>query len=622
MLGSVNGVRARTPLGASRPAQPASRPGRVARARPRSVRVAAQSPIDQQEKPAPAPAAAEELAPASVRLPWPKKRDWATVFLEKVADTVEDALLMAKRGAEAPARNAVDRLVSKGDGGLKLNKQDKPVVLVLGTGWGAHAAVKVIDTDQYEVVCVSPRNHFIFTPMLPSTAVGTIEFRSLLEPIRNSNPFATYFEATCDQIDHEKKIARCTSAVAFMDGRRPQFEIEYDTLVVAVGEQPATFGVPGVVDNAFFMKEITDAVKLRRRTQEVFELAALPGTSEEDRRRLLQFVVVGGGPTGVEFAGTFSDFLKADLSRKYPDLMPFVKVTLLQNAQSILTTFSAPLQAQAIRNFEATGIDVRLGVRVTAVERDFMTLKTKDGEEQKLPYGVCVWSTGNAARPMVRNLVASIPTQAELNKGANPASVKLAVDPYLRVIGARDIIALGDCSRLWGEPLPPTAQVAGQQGAYAARLINRGFQVNEGGLNVPPPIRVDPNASVSRTDVDAALRLQPIDIPRMAAQERLSELDIMAFNTNDSTFTQAPPGVEYYRKPFEFLSLGIMAYVGNEKALVSAEVLDSTFNIAGSLAFLLWRSVYITKQVSFRNRVLILFDWVKARVFGRDLSQF
>ncbi|KIZ07869.1 NADH dehydrogenase [Monoraphidium neglectum] len=203
-----------------------------------------------------------------------------------------------------PRRNAIDRLVRQKDGKLKLRRQlDKPVVLVLGTGWGAQSLIKVIDTDLYEVICVSPRNHFIFTPMLPSTAVGTIEFRSLLEPIRNCNPFATYFEATCDAIDPDKKVARCTGAVAFRDGRRPEFEVEYDTLVVAVGEQPSTFGVPGVAEHAFFMKEITDAVKLRRRTQEVFELAALPGTSEEDRARLLHFVVVGGGPTGVEFAG-------------------------------------------------------------------------------------------------------------------------------------------------------------------------------------------------------------------------------------------------------------------------------------------------------------------------------
>jgi NADH:ubiquinone reductase (non-electrogenic) len=183
------------------------------------------------------------------------------------------------------------------------------------------------------------------------------------------------------------------------------------------------------------MKEITDAVKLRRRTQEVFELAALPGTSEEDRQRLLTFVVVGGGPTGVEFAGTLSDFLKADLAKKYPDLMPYVKVTLLQSAQSILTTFSAPLQAQAIRNFQQQGIDVRLGVRVTAVERDCIALTTSAGQEERLPYGVCVWSTGNAARPMVRSLVNAIPTQKELNAKASPSAVKLAVDPYLRVMG-------------------------------------------------------------------------------------------------------------------------------------------------------------------------------------------
>lgn len=78
----------------------------------------------------------------------------------------------------------------------------------------------------------------------------------------------------------------------------------------------------------------------------------------------------------------------------------------------------------------------------------------------------------------------------------------------------------------------------------------------------------------------------------------------------------------YYRKPFEFLSLGIMAYVGNDKALTQVEAFDTSLALYGSFAFLLWRSVYITKQVSFRNRVLILFDWLKTRVFGRDISQF
>lgn len=86
-------------------------------------------------------------------------------------------------------------------------------------------------------------------------------------------------------------MAYCTAAVAFEDGRRPQFEIPYDLVVVAVGEKPATFGVPGVEEHAYFMKEVSDCVGLRKRIQEAFELAALPGTSEAERRKILHFVV-------------------------------------------------------------------------------------------------------------------------------------------------------------------------------------------------------------------------------------------------------------------------------------------------------------------------------------------
>ena len=151
--------------------------------------------------------------------------------------------------------------------------------------------------------------------------MGTVEFRSLLEPIRIANPFARYFEATCERVDLERRVASCTSAVAYESGRRPTFEVPFDVLVVAVGEQPATFGVPGVAEHCFFMKEITDCTRLRPRIQGAFELAALPGTPEADIRRALHFVVVGGGPTGVEFAGTLADFLTQDLRAKVGPLI-------------------------------------------------------------------------------------------------------------------------------------------------------------------------------------------------------------------------------------------------------------------------------------------------------------
>ncbi|KAF8058293.1 SPAC3A11.07 [Scenedesmus sp. PABB004] len=531
--------------------------------------------------PQPQPEPAEPL-----ELAWPKPRGWAEVALGKLLDTAEDVAVIARRTLKdsLPGAEVIDRLFRReSSGALKLVAR-KPVVLVLGTGWGAHSLIKVIDVDAYEVVVVSPRNHFLFTPMLPSTAVGTVEFRSLLEPIRTSNPFATYLEASCERLDPEAKVAYCTAAVSFEDGRRPSFEIPYDIAVVAVGEAPATFGVPGVSEHCHFMKEVSDTVRLRTRIQEAFELAALPGTSEADRRAVLHFVVVGGGPTGVEFAGTLSDFVRVDLARKYPELMPFVRVSLLQSADSILTQFSGSLQERALANFQASGVEVRLAVRVTGVTRDVIRLRAAGGAEEELRYGICVWSTGNAARPLTQALVASVPRQAALQGGA------------------------------------AAPRGRGQQGAYAARLINRGYSLGLGGLDTAPPVRVDPAHAVG-VDVEAARRLRRVDAAAIAAKPAMTELDVLALTTGDSTYA-APPGVSYYRKPFEFLSLGIMAYVGNDKALTQVEAFDGSLDLYGSLAFLLWRSVYITKQVSFRNRVLILFDWMKARVFGRDLSQF
>eukprot|EP00198_Chlamydomonas_reinhardtii_P012934 XP_001702271.1 mitochondrial NADH dehydrogenase [Chlamydomonas reinhardtii] len=591
---------------------------------------------------------------------------------------------------------------------MRLRASTKPVVLVLGSGWGAHSLIKVIDTDTYDVVVVSPRNHFLFTPMLPSTAVGTVEFRSLLEPIRTSNPCVTYLEAECDSLDPHTKVAVCTSSFAYDDGRRPQFEIQYDKAVVAVGEQPATFGVKGVKEHCFFMKEVSDAVALRKRIAEKFELASLPGTSEEDRKAALHFVVVGGGPTGVEFAGTLSDFVREDLKKKYPALMKYVKVTLLQSAQQILTQFDAGLGQRATEALESSGVEVRTGVRVVEITINKVMLVSdaqvllKGGEE--LPYGVCVWSAGNAPRPLVTQIASQVAEQAAAAEA--PPNAKLCVDSFLRVVGATDLMALGDCSLVLGNRLPSTAQVAGQQGAYLAHLINSQYQLGVGGYTQPPPFQIvkrnklqvwagaggtgayalqaaaEENAvlswlttammggktriQASKEVADAMFRMDappwvrvhsesltkatpldkeappggakavcdisavmaaaaaaggadPVAVARASADclRSLEEEELKAREGAEAT------EVRYYDRPFEFLSLGIMAYVGNDKALTQVEAFDViNLKLYGSVAFLLWKSVYITKQVSFRNRVLILFDWMKTRVFGRDISLF
>lgn len=528
------------------------------------------------------------------QLEWPQKSSWIEIAWDQFKDSAEDIGRHLERAVkELPSTKAIDKLVKGGgkDGeGLRL-QSEKPVVLLLGSGWGAHSIMKVIDTDTYEVVCVSPRNFFLFTPMLPSTAVGTVEFRSLLEPVRTANPFVNYFEASCDRIDLENKLAYCTSQNAYLDGRRPQFEVAYDILVVAVGEQPATFNTPGVEEHCFFMKEIPDSVGLRQRIQQQFELAALPSTKEEELEQVLHFVVVGGGPTGVEFAGTLSDFLREDLRKKYPELMKHVRVTLLNSAQTILNQFDSKMQQHALDNFKRVGVDVRTGVRVTEVTKD--TIMLKNGEQLK--YGVCVWSAGNAPRPLVQQLAEQIPEQAEYQPGGKPS--KLAVDPFLRVVGARDVIALGDCSLMVGDRLPATAQVAGQQGAYVAHMVNRGYLPLTGGLDQPPPCK-------------------PVDASALVSDNVGTMGSTMADDGEDGA------ALLYYKKPFQFLNLGMLAYVGDDRALTEIMLPFTKIKLSGQFAYLVWKSVYITKQVSFRNRVLILFDWLKAQVFGRDLSNF
>lgn len=530
----------------------------------------------------------------ALSVPWPMKRSWTEIFLDRVVDTVDDVGQHVRRQVmELPTVRAMDDLVSRRGPTIVTpkGKTKKPVVVVLGFGWGAHALIKVIDVEQYDVICVSPRNFFMFTPMLPSTAVGTVEFRSLLEPIRCANPFVEYCAASCDSIDLKRKVALCTSAVAFEDGNRPQFEVPYDILVCAHGEQPATFGVKGVEEYAFFMKEINDTQGLRKRIQEMFELASLPGTSEEEKRRILHCVVVGGGPTGVEFAGTLSDFVREDLKARYPELMPYVRISLLQAGPTILMQFDPELAERAVKILKDTGVEVRTNMAVTEITVDNVTLKDKEGNLTKEGYGICVWSAGNAPRPLTKALIEQIPEQAEYN--THPFSKKIAVDPYMRVIGAEDVIGIGDATKMVGSPLPATAQVASQQGAYIAHYINRRYQVGAGGMSAEPPVK-------------PARGMRWID--RITGSVDLDD------------YTEEP--LLYYKKPFEFLNLGILAYLGNGKALSQVVAFDQTLKFSGDVAFFMWRSVYITKQVSLRNRVLILFDWLKTRVFGRDLSQF
>lgn len=519
---------------------------------------ATKAPPPPPAKSPPIPGGEPAIVPAPVDYVPPRRETFAGLVWDRLVDSASDARMHYGR-----------LLLPK----QKKKTVTKPSVVVLGSGWGAHALIKVLDCDLYDVTVISPRNAFAFTPMLAAASVGTVEFRSLLEPVRVANELVDYVQASATEVDLERQTVTCVSDLGRVEGEAPvQFSVPYSYLVIAVGATTNTFGVPGVREHAFFLKSVVDARKIRAAIVNRFERANLPTTSDAEKNRLLHTVVIGGGPTGVEYCAELNDFLTSDLRRKYPRLVPLVKVTLLQSGDAILTAFDDTLQAAAMDNFRSSNVEVVLGARVVNIGPTSITLK--DGTE--VDYGMAIWAAGNGTTPLVKSIITSLPEQAG-------ARGRLRIDDWLRVKGATNVFAFGDAACNDDDPLPATAQVAAQQAAFAGRLLNRDYCLS-------------------------------CEIPEASSPRKgLSKL------INGAGDDDGPARVA---KPFQFLSLGLLAYIGRDRALAQVEFGKKKIFLSGAATRLLYDSVYATKQVSFRNRVLVLVDWAKTKVFGRDLSQF
>ena len=270
-------------------------------------------------------------------------------------------------------------------------KQQRERLVILGTGWGSYSVLKHINKKLFDVIVISPRNHFLFTPLLCSTTVGTLEFRSIIEPIRNTGfRDEHHFQlAEAVKLLPDQHTVVCRSIL-----NNEEYVLKYDRLVVGVGAVSNTFGIAGVHENAFFLKEIADARKIRNQILQNFELAMQPGVEEEEKKRLLHFVIVGGGPTGVEFGAELYDFVKQDVTRLYVHERSKVSVTLIE-ARQILPSFDAKLRDFAERKMRQRDQFQLLQSSVTEVHTDY--IKLQDGSI--LPCGLVVWSTGLAPRP-------------------------------------------------------------------------------------------------------------------------------------------------------------------------------------------------------------------------------
>ncbi|KAL7086855.1 hypothetical protein ACP275_13G028000 [Erythranthe tilingii] len=519
-------------------------------------------------------------------------------------------------------------------------------VLVLGTGWAGTSFLKDLDISTYDVQVISPRNYFAFTPLLPSVTCGTVDARSIVEPIRNiikkRDGEIKYWEAECLKVDHESKKVLCRSNIDSNLAGSNEFSLEYDYLVIAIGAQVNTFDTPGVLEHCHFLKEVEDAQRIRKTVIDCFEKAVLPSLTDEERKTNLHFVIVGGGPTGVEFAAELHDFVHKDLVNLYPSVKDLVSISVIQSGDHILNTFDERISSFAEEKFQRDAIQVLTGHRVLSVSERMIDMKAKStGQNVSIPHGMVVWSTGVGTRPVVKDFMEQI--------GQGYRRV-LATDEWLQVKGCDDVYALGDCAtvdqRKIMEDISTIFEAADKDNSGTLTveefkeviedIIIRYPQVelylkNKHLFDVTDLLK-DVNGK-DREEVDIEgfkLALSNVDkqmksLPataQVAAQQ--GAYLARCFNKREKSKIE-PEGPRKFGsdgrhdfRPFQYRHLGQFAPLGGEQT--AAELPGDWVSMGRSTQWL-WYSIYASKQVSWRTRFLVVGDWSRRFMFGRDSSR-
>jgi NADH:ubiquinone reductase (H+-translocating) len=330
-------------------------------------------------------------------------------------------------------------------------------VVILGGGFGGVYAAIALQRHarrrrDLEITLVARENYFLFTPMLPQAATGSVETRSVVANLRRILPDVRVFEAEVETID----LAGHTVSIVHAQGH--PHTLAWEQLVLAVGGSTNFFGLPGVAEHALTIRTLGDAMTLRDRAIDMLEQAEL----EDDpalRKRLLTFVVAGAGFAGIETAAELDLFLRT-AARQYRNVKPSEITTVVVDLQQrILPELSEQLAEWTLHTLQRRGIEFRLGVGVRSADASGVTLA--DGT--RLDTRVFIWAGGVTANP----LVAALPCANE--RGRVP------VDENLAVPGYSGLWAVGDCAVVrppgGGPPYPPTAQHALREGVHVARNV-------------------------------------------------------------------------------------------------------------------------------------------------------
>jgi NADH dehydrogenase FAD-containing subunit len=395
----------------------------------------------------------------------------------------------------------------------------RPHIVIVGAGFGGLAAAHGLAGAAADVTVIDRRNYHLFQPLLYQVATAGLSPAQIASPIRAILRRAANVRVVLGKVSGIDKERRLITV--------DQGTIAYDHLVLATGARHSHFGRDDWESAAPGLKKIDDAIGIRRRLLTAFEDAEA-ASSAELRRRLLTFVVIGGGPTGVEMAGAIAELARVALRRDFRNIDPAdARVVLVEAGKRLLPTFPAVLGNAACEALQQLGVEVRLGTAVTQCDSEGVTI----GEE-RLAAATIVWGAGVMASAAAQWLGV-----------AKDRAGRVLVGPDLTVAGYPEISCIGDTAcavDAAGKPLPGLAPVAKQQGAYVAR------------------------------------RLRAVLSGKVAP------------------------------RPFRYRGWGTMATIGRRAAVADL----GWVKLDGTLAWLLWSAVHVSFLIGFRNRLVVMLDWL------------
>jgi NADH dehydrogenase len=344
-------------------------------------------------------------------------------------------------------------------------------VIIVGGGFGGLHAAQAMKSAPVDVTLIDRRNYHLFQPLLYQVATGSLSPGEIAAPLRS---VLSHQENTRVLLGTVIDIDPSARHVVLEDGA----SLEYDSLIVASGSQSSYYGHEAWREWAPSLKSVEEATNVRHKILYAFEVAErMPDPAQ--RRAWLTFVIVGGGATGVELSGAIAEIARQTLKHDFRSIHPEeAQIILIDGAPRVLPTFPEDLSEKAAQLLGKLGVQIRTSLMVKDIDKEGVNIQAHDGVD-RLEARTIIWAGGVAVGALGKTLAKR--TQAETNKAG-----QIKGGPNLTIAGYPDIYVVGDLALsigVDGKPLPGVAQVAMQQGAYAAKAIVRKLQ---SGTDLPP----------------------------------------------------------------------------------------------------------------------------------------